>query len=41
MCDEYFLAGCMVVGVGEVRVRWLSMLQLTNGVVCPFSLSSM
>ena len=41
VCDEYFLAGCMVVGVGEVRVRWLSMLQLTNGVVCPFSLSSM
>ena len=41
MCDEYFLAGCMVVGVGEVRVSWLSMLQLTNGVVCTYSLSSM
>ncbi len=41
MCDEYLIAGCMVVGVGGVRVRWLSMLHLINGVVCTFSLSSM
>ena len=41
VCDEYFLAGCMVVGVGEVRVRWLSMLSFTKGVVCTYLLSSM
>ena len=41
VCDEYLLAGCMVVGVGAVRVRWLSMLSLTKGVVCTYSLSSM